>query len=322
MSFILLFIDGVGLAPASADNPLVTLPMPVLQAVLGGPLTIEAVQQREGLLLHAIDATLGIDGLPQSGTGQMSILGGFNAAALHGHHQAHFPPVALRPRLTQENVFVRLQDLGVRVAFANVFGPNYWDALAQRRVRPAASVVAAQGAGLHLRGLDDLLQGRALCWDINASQLRMREPDIPLQTEAQAGKILARLAHEHDFVYFETFLPDLAAHGRLTSSWTKKKASRTSQIDVEQQRIAILAQISDAFTRIDGLLGALLANMATDVTLVLTSDHGNAESLSAPAHTRNPVPLLVIGPHALRFARVQDIAGIIQPIVEIIAESQ
>ena len=62
--------------------------------------------------------------------------------------------------------------------------------------------------------------------------------------------------------------------------------------------------------------------MATDVTLVLTSDHGNAESLSAPAHTRNPVPLLVIGPHALRFARVQDIAGIIQPIVEIIAESQ
>lgn len=317
MSIILFFVDGVGLAPASADNPLSVLPLPALRSALGAPLTLEAVQQREGLLLRAIDATLGLDGLPQSGTGQMSILGGFNAAVLHGHHQAHFPPVALRPRLAQQNVFGHVRARGADVAFANVFGPNYWDALAQRRVRPSASVVAAQGAGVRLRSLDDLLQARALCWDISAAQLRMREPDIPPQTPAQAGHILATLAQEYDFVYFESFLPDLAAHGRLSHRWTSRRPGHTSENDASDQPVDILGQITEAFECIDGLLGALLERVHANDTLVLTSDHGNAESLSAPAHTRNPVPLLVIGPQASRFASVDDIAGVIQPIVDL-----
>ena len=46
---------------------------------------------------EGLDATLGVPGLPQSGTGHVALLAGVNAPALHGRHQPHFPPVALRP---------------------------------------------------------------------------------------------------------------------------------------------------------------------------------------------------------------------------------
>ncbi|HMO56466.1 MAG TPA: metalloenzyme, partial [Roseiflexaceae bacterium] len=112
MSIIFLFIDGVGLAAAGADNPLTTAPMPLLQQLLGGPLVHEHTQRHERLLLAAIDATLGVDGLPQSGTGQTALLAGVNAAVLHGRHQPHFPPTALRPLLAQRSIFRRVVDGG------------------------------------------------------------------------------------------------------------------------------------------------------------------------------------------------------------------
>src|SRR5213594_1631737 len=104
MSIIFVFLDGVGLAPAGPDNPLTDADTSALRALLGGPLTIEQARARlakstkdEGprtkdpalrplsfvlrpdgrqVLFKAIDATLGVAGLPQSGTGQTTLLAG------------------------------------------------------------------------------------------------------------------------------------------------------------------------------------------------------------------------------------------------------
>ena len=65
-------------------------------------------------------------------------------------------------------------------------------------------------------------------------------------------------------------------------------------------------------------MGGLLAALSeTDsggpgVTVVLTSDHGNLEDGTHTLHTRNPVPLLAVGPAAGRFAdleRLDQVAG-------------
>jgi phosphopentomutase len=51
--------------------------------------------------------------------------------------------------------------------------------------------------------------------------------------------------------------------------------------------------------------------------MLLTSDHGNVESIAAPAHTRNPVPLLVAGPAAQAFEGVRsimDLADVIERV--------
>jgi hypothetical protein len=308
MSLIFIFIDGVGLAPAGPDNPLASADTPVLRALLGGPLTIE---QAEGwrmgdggwgrdfdsqppspishplqLLFKAIDATLGVDGLPQSGTGQTALLAGVNAAALHGRHQPHVPPVALRALLAERSILRRVIARGGRATFANPFGPGYWQAVAARRIRRSASVIAAEGAGLRFRDGDDLRNGRAVSWDVTNAAMRARDIDAPLVAPAQAGAHLAQLAHDHDLVFYESFLPDLAGHGRLDLG------------------------VPQAMALLDGLIGGALAALRPEDSLLLTSDHGNVESIIAPTHTRNPVPLLVVGSAARAFANVESIMEI------------
>lgn len=298
MSIIFLFLDGVGLAPAGPDNPLTHATMPTIHSLLGGPLTIEQTQQRDHLLLVPIDATLGVPGLPQSGTGQTALFAGFNAAVMHGRHQPAFPPVALRPLLMERSVLRRVVDQGGAATFANPFAPSYWQAVATRRVRRSASVIATQGAGLRFRTVDDLREGRAVAWDITGKAMRGHDSTVPLIEPQEAGANLARLAHDHDLVLWESFLTDLAGHGRLPLS------------------------VADAMKDVDGVLAGLLAARRPQDTLVISSDHGNIESIAAPAHTRNPVLLLVVGPGAPAFACVKDIAGVADGIMRVLAASK
>jgi hypothetical protein len=291
MALIFIFLDGVGLAPASAGNPLASAPTPHLRALLGGPLTLEQAQARPTLLLRPLDAALGVEGLPQSGTGHVSLLAGVNGPRLHGRHQPNFPPVALRPLLAERSLFRQARAAGHAVAFANVFPPGYWQALAARRLRRSASVIAAEGAGVTLRGLDELRAGRAVSWDITGHGLQARgaPPDIAPIAAEEAGARLAALGHEHSLVFFECSLPDLAGHGRLGPGG-----------------------VAEALARADGLIGGALAAARPGDTLLVTSDHGNVEDSSTRVHTLAPVPLLVAGAAAPRFAevaRIDQVAG-------------
>lgn len=303
MSIIFVFVDGVGLAPRGADNPLSNAPTPTIERLLGGMLTIEQTGMLPTALLQPLDATLGIDGLPQSGTGQTALLTGVNAAQLHGRHQPHFPPVALRPLLAEQSIFRRVAGAGGRATFANAFGARYWEALAARKVRRSASVIAAEGAGMRFRDEDDLRAGRALTWDITGDVARTRGATPAIDARV-AGARLAHLALDYDLVFFETFLTDLAGHGRLTG------------VPGDGATPSVVAQIHDAMARIDGLIAGALAAMRPGDTLVMTSDHGNIESLAAPTHTRNPVPLLVVGPGMARFTHLTGIEHIADAIVD------
>jgi hypothetical protein len=370
MSLIFIFLDGVGLAPAGPDNPLSDADTSALHALLGGPLTIEQVNLGHGklreagqrrdragperssaismarsghwsgdLLLKAIDATLGLPGLPQSGTGQTALLAGVNAAELHGRHQPHFPPVALRPLLAERNLLRRVVERGGQATFANAFGPAYWEAVAARRIRRSASVIAAEGAGLRFRDMDDLRAGRAMAWDVTGVALREREPaaGLPLVTPQAAGANLARLADDHDLVFYESFLPDLAGHGRLRNDGRAEAAEgngggggigrQSSTDDARDMRYAIhntqyggqsvREQIHLAMYLLDGLIGGVLEALRPQDSLLITSDHGNAESRAAPAHTRNPVPLLVAGPAARAFAEVESIVDVAEAALSV-----
>lgn len=286
MAIFFVFLDGVGLAPATPSNPLATAPTPHLRALLGAPLTSEAAQERPGLLLRPIDAALGIDGLPQSGTGHIALLAGVNAPALHGRHQPNFPPVALRPLLAERSLFRRAAQAGRAATFANAFSAGYWQAVEARRIRRSASVIAAEGAGLRLRSLDDLRANQALSWDItrHAVHSRGEGSGLPLIAPELAGGHLAGLGREHALVFFECFLPDLAGHGRMGEHG-----------------------VPVALDRIDGLIGGLLAATGAADTILITSDHGNIEDATSTSHTRAPVPLLVVGPAAAHFAAVRRI---------------
>lgn len=300
MSLTFVFLDGLGLASAGPTNPLADAPMPRLRALLGGPLTAEAAQERPDLLLRPIDAGLGVAGLPQSGTGHVALLAGVNAPALHGRHQPNFPPVALRPLLAERSLFHQALAAGASVAFANVFTPGYWQAVEARRLRRSASVIAIEGAGVRFRTLADLREGRALSWDITgaAMQARGEGADMAPTTPHAAGAHLAGLAAEHDLVFFECFLPDLAGHGRMGASG-----------------------VTEALARIDGLIGGLLDARAPADSLLITSDHGNLEDAATSTHTTNPVPLLVVGPATADFTEVRSIDAVAGAILRALARA-
>ncbi len=91
-----MFLDGVGLGPNDDTNPLALAPMPHVRSILGGGLVAGREIQEEGLLFRPLDACLGVEGLPQSATGQTALFTGVNAPAAVGMHVSAYPTAALR----------------------------------------------------------------------------------------------------------------------------------------------------------------------------------------------------------------------------------
>lgn len=298
MALIFVMIDGVGLAPAGPHNP-VAEGLPRLTSLLDAPLTHELRIETPSLRAVPIDATLGLPGLPQSGSGHAAIYGGFNAAAFNGRHQPSYPTIAMRGYLSQQNLFRSALAQGARVVWANGYLPGYQEVVAQRRLRHTAGTWAALEAGLELRGLDHLQRGTAIGWDISHALLRTRldSDDLPLITPEAAGERLVALAQAFDLVAYETYLPDLAAHERLDIS------------------------VEAALSLVDGLIAGILAHRSAYDTLILTSDHGNSEDQTTRVHTRNPVPLIVSGPAARYFAAVGSIDEITAAILSALGAS-
>ena len=296
---LFIFLDGVGLAPPGPDNPLSFVPMPQIQALLGSPLVLNGMVGQDGILLHqelafrALDACLGVPGLPQSATGQTALFTGLNAPALVGDHITAHPTAALREIIAKHSLLKRAAEAGARVLFANAHSERFWEMIEKRRLRLGSSTLTAMAASARIPDLADLLEGRAVLWDIThevaSSHLNY---DLPLVPAEEAGRRLARLAEDYDLVLFESFLPDLAGHRRMEPEFV--------------------------LTRLDAFLGGALAHRRPDTTLVVSSDHGNLEDASSKAHTTNPVPLLAVGPGAGYFASATAITDVTPAILSLL----
>jgi hypothetical protein len=270
---LFLFLDGVGLAPEGSNNPFSYIPMPAFESLLGERLLLggEPREANSDLIFQALDAQLGVPGLPQSATGQTALFTGVNAPAAVGGHVTAHPTSLLREIIARESVLKRAAEAGASVLFANAHSQRFWEMVEHRRRRLGASTLTAMAAGAPIPDLDALRRGQAVLWDITHEiGNQYLEYQLPILSPNEAGRRLARLADSYDLVLFESFLPDLAGHRRLEPEWV--------------------------LTRLDGFLGGILAHKAPDVTLVLSSDHGNLEDTSTKAHTMNPVPLVVLGP--------------------------
>ena len=73
---------------------------------------------------------------------------------------------------------------------------------------------------------------------------------------------------------------------------------------------------------LDPFFAGLLATVSPKMTIVVCSDHGNLENTQSKAHTRNPVPLLVVGPGADAFRNATAITDIAAGILATLLEKQ
>jgi len=281
---LLIFLDGVGLAPESADNPFATVSTPALDRLVGGRLTIEHLGVRGESRLLGIDATLGVDGLPQSATGQTALFSGKNAARILGHHATGLPGPTMRSILDDGNLFKWAKERGLAATFANAYSPEYWTQMKFGKRRPSVTTYSLNRAGYEPRGIEDLAAGRAVSWDVERDHFRRRTDSVvPRVSARDAGRHLAKIASSHRLTVYESFITDLAGHRRPGF------------------------EARDALNRVDGLLAGLADRLPTEITVIVTSDHGNIEESDHRRHTRNLVPLLLSGPLAFCFEGVESI---------------
>jgi len=289
--FLLIFVDGLGLGAAGVENPLANAQaMPFLTELLGAPLLAGLTLSRPQLKFKPIDACLGVSGLPQSATGQTTLYTGQNAAQFRGRHQSAFANGSLRQLIEPYGILRQVLNLGLTATQANAYMPGYFEAIAHRRRRYAVGALLNLTAPVPFRTLEDYCRGEAVYWDITG-ELVEQYFDGPAISAEMAAQRLILLAESHSFTLFETFLPDYAGH--------------------HQSR----EEATSALQRIDALLSTLVLQRPDNLTLILSSDHGNVEDLSTSHHTLNAVPLLALGPASGQFVGVTDLTGVTPAIL-------
>lgn len=281
MHFLFLFLDGVGLGQDDPSvNPFARAALPHLTNLLDGQLfTANTVPYVNGrATLRALDATLGVRGLPQSASGQAALLTGKNVPALIGEHYGPKPNPPIAEILHRETLFTMLEAKGFKTALLGAYPPGYFQGIESGKRMFSAIPMAATHAGVRLMTKDDLFAGRALSAEFTGRGWRehLGFPDTPLLTPHTAGRLLVSLAQTYDFSFFEFWLSDYAGH---------------------KQEMEQAVQILENF---DGVLGGVLDAWDDQGLVLITSDHGNLEDLSTRKHTLNPVPALVIGLPDLR----------------------
>jgi len=298
---LFLFLDGVGLGSDDPErNPFSAADMPYLLELLEGRRLVEGSAPFEGprATLLAVDARLGVEGAPQSATGQAALLTGENVPSQVGEHYGPKPNPAVAEIVRRDNLFKQVLERGGSAALLNGYPPRYFEAI-ERGVRLYSSIpLAATSAGLELMTVEDMQAGRAFSADFTGVGWSEQPgfPSIPTYDPAQAGRQLARAAEPYDLAWFDFWPSDFAGHR---------------------------GEMRDAVTlleNLDAVLGGLVeAWEGRSDLIVVSSDHGNLEDLSRRGHTLNPVPALLIGPLEMRrglASELEDLASFAPAILE------
>jgi 2,3-bisphosphoglycerate-independent phosphoglycerate mutase len=292
MSVLLFFIDGLGIGGRGPFNPLDGLEDAEPLAVFRGEIPKNPM---EGIVVPT-DASLGVEGRPQSASGQTTILTGVNVPAQLGYHKQGFPNSEMLEIIREHSIFLQLTRAGITpITFANTYTRAFFEG------RPrwvSATTAAVEAAGLAFRKVSDNKADRAVFHDFTNRALIERGEDVAPRTPDEAAEVLANIVSENRFTLYEYFITDKVGHAQ----------------DVEAARAVLknlASLIRGLLTRID----------LSGTSVILTSDHGNIEDLSSRNHTLNKVPTIVWGANKERIAvRIKTLADITPAIVQTLTE--
>jgi 2,3-bisphosphoglycerate-independent phosphoglycerate mutase len=257
-------------------NPFAAASTPFLERLLGAPLSDELEASNGEVTFRRLDANLGHQGLPQSATGQGTLLTGSNCADAMGRHYGPWPGPTIRSIIERGSLFSEVRESGGKAFLANAYPPGYFTAIESGRARVNVPVHAARSAGLELSDLAAYGRGEAAAADLTGEYFASVDPQLPILTPEEAGRLLARLAARNQFTFFDFWLSDRIGHRGSFG-----------------EAIALVGAV-DRF--LEGVADGLV-----EVTLIVTSDHGNLEDKGVRGHTRAEVPLIALGPGRAEF---------------------
>ena len=289
---LLFFIDGLGIGERDENNPLASIENVEPLAHFKGE-TADVIF--DGILIPT-DPRLGIEGRPQSASGQTTILTGINAPRFLGYHKQGFPNQLLREVIGEHSIFTQLKNLKIEPnTFANAYTPRFF---AETPRWKSATTCAMEAAGATFRKLPDLFGRNALFHDFTNRHLIELGFDAPIFSPTEAGEILAELVAAHRFTLYEYFITDKIGHAQ-----SFEKAA---------EYLPLLAElVRETLRRVD----------LETTTVMLTSDHGNIENLAIKNHTLNDVPTVVWGRKRFEIAeRIKDLSDITPAIIKLLNE--
>ncbi len=289
-SVLLFFIDGLGIGRRDEYNPLHRIADVELLAHFQN----ESPEIFFDGVMIPTDPRLGIEGRPQSASGQTTILTGINAPQFLGNHKQGFPNQILRDVIAEHSIFLQLKQRGIEPnVFANAYTPKFFTETPRWK---SATTSAVEAAEMQFRKLPDLLGRAAVFHDFSNQSLIEMNFDVPLFSPEVAGAILANLSEQFRFTLYEYFITDKIGHAQ--------------SFEAAQAYLPPLAAfLRETLRQID----------FQTTTVILTSDHGNIEDLSIRTHTLNDVPTVIWGRRKLDAANsIKDLADITPTILDLL----
>lgn len=273
---LMLFLDGVGLGDDVAHNPFAVADFPTLHTLSDGKRWLRdvGIQQTARSLFIPTDAQMGVAGLPQSGTGQATIITGRNIPHLIGEHYGPKPNEATRNLLDEDNFFKQVIRHGKTASLLEAYPPPWHKGINSGKSLPSSYQYALKSAGIRFFDEADLRAGNALSgdWTGEGWRTQLGYADMPVLTPFEAGVRLVELSRKYDFAFFAHWLTDVIGHR------------------------GTIAEATTLLTTFDGVMnGVLSAWDDSEGVVIITSDHGNIEDIGNRHHTANRVPTVIIG---------------------------
>jgi hypothetical protein len=296
MSVIFLFVDGVGMGEDSPQNPLTNESLQGFQFMSDNQPFTKKVQtvKKNRHFLTQVDATLGVPGLPQSGTGQTALFTGENAPKKIGKHFGPYPHSGVQPLLKEKSIFKKAKSQWKTCTFINAY-PEIFFKKNKQRNRWTCTTLMTKSAEIRLNGESDIQNETALTAGLTQESWHKNlNKDVPIISPEDAADRLIKQSVNYDLLLHEFYLTDKAGHDQ------QKNAAR---------RI---------LERYDRFLFELIQENPASSTIVLCSDHGNIEDLSTKTHTLNKVPLFAYGPGAAAFEQAKSIMDVTPAILKVL----
>ncbi len=292
----MIFIDGVGIGKEDYSfNPFFKYGFKTFIEFFDAiPSLKNPILENKNRFLFPVDATLGVAGLPQSGTGQTSIFCGINAPKIIGMHFGPYPYSTLIPVIQKKNIFRYFIEKNQKVSFANAYPKVFFEYISSGKKRLSATSLMCMLNGMRLNKSSDVRSGKALTAEItNERWNRKLGYKLPIVSSETAARRLLRIASQNSFTLYEYFLTDHIGHGRYEDEFV------------------------NVMNSLDRFLSEILLKMDyQNLTLVICSDHGNLEDTSVKTHTYNPALMIVAGKNADRiFHQVKNLTDIKNSII-------
>ncbi len=294
---LMVFLDGIGIGKKDYEfNPFFKYGFKAFEKTFGEIPSLEKTRLTNGsTFLFPTDATLGVEGLPQSGTGQTALFCGFNAPKFVGKHYGPFPYTTTIPVLQKDSILVYFKEKYKSSYFANAYPKVFFDYINSGKSRLSVTAVTCRLSGIKFNRVSDVRAGRALTAELTNERWNRRLGyKLNVIQPKTAARRLLRIAEKYEFTLYEYYLSDHLGHLRLANEFEK------------------------LFSEIDEFLFTLLDEVdSKKMTLIICSDHGNLEDLSVKTHTRNPALTITAGKSAKQIAEsVTDITQIKKAIIK------